>query len=367
MDQIPAAMDRHLDVIQCRKDGGILLGASGLTGRYWYGSLWYYSNPDGAPDVEKCTAGVQLEAGFREAVWLDDTKVLVGLDTGGIAIWELVDNLHTFVHLSGATEHDDLVTSVGVVSGGKKAVSCGADRCVKVWDLEHMHSTNTYRAHSDVVECVSCHPTEPALFLSCSADGSVFLWDTRKSRPVTDLGGFPPFVVPIARVDTSPLQHSPKQVVWQPESHNFAVGGECGQVVIKDTRKAVGATLSFSCHSRAVTKLSFSKDDPSLLASASEDCTAVVMSIDKETGRQIFRDTTHTDFVTGLSWQGSEKLFSCGWDSKVKKHCVSNCEQTSEDCVVVEMETDSIASESVKKIANISLVCNGNGAEVEST
>lgn len=35
-----------------------------------------------APDVEKCTAGVQLEAGFKEAVWLDDTKVLVGLDTG---------------------------------------------------------------------------------------------------------------------------------------------------------------------------------------------------------------------------------------------------------------------------------------------
>ena len=65
-------------------DGGILLGASGLTGRYWLGSLWYYANPDVAPDVEKCTAGVQLEAGFKEAVWLDDTKVLVGLDTGMI-------------------------------------------------------------------------------------------------------------------------------------------------------------------------------------------------------------------------------------------------------------------------------------------
>lgn len=63
-------------------DGGILLGASGLTGRYWLGSLWYYANPDAAPDVEKCTAGVQLEAGFQEAVWLDNTKVLVGLDTG---------------------------------------------------------------------------------------------------------------------------------------------------------------------------------------------------------------------------------------------------------------------------------------------
>jgi methylosome protein 50 len=63
-------------------DGGILLGASSLTGRYWYGSLWYYQNPQLAPDVEKCTAGVQLEAGLNDACWVDDTRVLVGLDTG---------------------------------------------------------------------------------------------------------------------------------------------------------------------------------------------------------------------------------------------------------------------------------------------
>jgi len=63
-------------------DGGILLGASNLTGRYWFGSLWYYDNPDSAPDVEKCTAGVQLEAGLSDAQWLSSSKVVVGLDTG---------------------------------------------------------------------------------------------------------------------------------------------------------------------------------------------------------------------------------------------------------------------------------------------
>ena len=63
-------------------DGGILLGASSLTGRYWLGSLWYYQQPEAAPDVEKCTAGVQLEAGLSDARWVDNTKVLVGLDTG---------------------------------------------------------------------------------------------------------------------------------------------------------------------------------------------------------------------------------------------------------------------------------------------
>lgn len=63
-------------------DGGLLLGASSLTGRYWYGSLWFYKSPEVAPDVEKCTAGVQLESGLHDACWVDSTRVLVGMDTG---------------------------------------------------------------------------------------------------------------------------------------------------------------------------------------------------------------------------------------------------------------------------------------------
>lgn len=32
--------------------------------------------------MEKCTAGVQLEAGISDLQWVDDTRVLVALDTG---------------------------------------------------------------------------------------------------------------------------------------------------------------------------------------------------------------------------------------------------------------------------------------------
>ncbi|KAL5009855.1 hypothetical protein ScPMuIL_012160 [Solemya velum] len=128
MEQIPAAMDRHMDVVRCRGDGGLLLGASSLSGRYWLGSLWYYETPEVAPDVEKCTGGVQLEAGLSDAQWADDTKVIVGLDTGGLAVWELTDDFHTFLHLHSAVSHDDIVTCVSVSVGSKKAVSAGADR-----------------------------------------------------------------------------------------------------------------------------------------------------------------------------------------------------------------------------------------------
>lgn len=59
-----------------------MLGASSLTGRYWYGSLWFYEIAAHGPDVEKCTAGVQLEAGIDDAIWIDQDKTLIGLDTG---------------------------------------------------------------------------------------------------------------------------------------------------------------------------------------------------------------------------------------------------------------------------------------------
>ena len=59
-----------------------MLGASCLTGQYWFGSLWFYKHPEQAPDVDSCTAGVQLEAGVGGAQWVDATHVLVGLDTG---------------------------------------------------------------------------------------------------------------------------------------------------------------------------------------------------------------------------------------------------------------------------------------------
>ncbi|XP_021344096.1 methylosome protein 50-like, partial [Mizuhopecten yessoensis] len=77
-----------------------------------------------------------------------------------------------------------------------------------------------------------------------------------------------------------PLQHSPKSVVWQPNSpHSFAVGDETGQIVVKDTRTSIGTPVTYTAHCRCVNRLEFSKDNPSLLASVSDDCEVVVTDI----------------------------------------------------------------------------------------
>ncbi|KAH3735735.1 methylosome protein 50-like [Dreissena polymorpha] len=314
MEQTPAAMDRHFEVIQYRKEGGVLLGASSLTGRYWFGSLWYYEDPEVAPDVDKCTAGVQLEAGLNDACWVDDKRVLVGMDTGGLALWELTDNLHTFIEQSSATEHDDLVSSVCVCASSGRFLSASHDRCIKVWDQETLRSINTYRAHAGVVHSVCSHPSIPEVFLSTSQDGTVCLWDTRKPKPVSKL-------------DKSPMRSAPTCIAWQPGVDNvYAVGSECGLLVFKDTRSAVTETISLRPHHRGITRVQFQPDKNSTLASVSEDCTVMVVDIAEEHPKQLYRSTQHSDFIRGLSWanDGSnvQKFITCGWDSRVFSHLV---------------------------------------------
>ncbi|XP_060582794.1 methylosome protein WDR77-like [Ruditapes philippinarum] len=311
MDQTPAVMDKHLEVVQCHKDGGILLGASSLTGRYWYGSLWYYQNPQLAPDVEKCTAGVQLEAGLNDACWVDDTRVLVGLDTGGVALWELTDNLHTFIQQSSATEHDNIVSSVCVCQDKKKVISASYDHSIRVWDLENFASVRRFKGHTDAIYCVRSHPTQPDLCLTASQDGSIFLWDLRKQKPAT-------------RLDKSPLSNIPTCVAWQPgEEHVYGVGSNSGHLVVRDTRAAVTESVSAKPHYRGINRIQFSPTQKNMLASVSEDCTAIVVDVSTDKPQQIYRCTSHTDFVKGVSWSGENTLITCGWDAQVCSHTIS--------------------------------------------
>ncbi|XP_067676675.1 methylosome protein WDR77-like [Haliotis asinina] len=325
MDQIPAAMDRQLDVVQCHRDGGLLLGASSLSGRYWLGSLWFYSNPALAPDVEKCTAGVQLEAGLQDATWADAATVVVGLDTGGVAVWGLVDDFHTFVLSQCAIEHDNIVSSISVSADGKTVISASYDNRIKVWDLSNLSSIHTYRAHSDIVWSVDCHPTEADMYLSCGHDKTVLLWDQRKPRPAS--------IIKCPR-----LQGAPTCSSWQPGSqHTAAIGSEVGQMVLMDIRMVADTVRAYTPHTRRVQRAEFCPAKPSLLASVGEDCGTVVAAVDDDSIASSYSVCSHSDFVQGLTWFGGDCLYTCGWDSQVVRHDLNDSKSNTTKAVVMDV------------------------------
>ncbi|XP_013400422.1 methylosome protein 50 [Lingula anatina] len=303
------AMDRHLEVLHVHQSGGLLIGAGSLTGRLWTGSFWFFDNPENAPDAEKCAVGMHVESGVTDLQWINDYLIISGYDSGGINIWKFTEDLQTVNPIYHAFEHDDMVKSLSVAQGGAAAVSGGYDCRIKVWDIEEQQSSNTFQGHSDAITCVACHPRDSSVFLSSSQDGNILLWDTRNPKPAQLIEKAPPSLI------TTCLS-------WQPDNEwEFAMGDEFGTIVGLDLRQSGTATYTLKPHTRSVHKVAFDTKRPNFLASVSEDCSVVVTELNPSGVREIYRDTSHTDFVRGVSWcQTTEFLYTCGWDSTVKSH-----------------------------------------------
>lgn len=216
-----------------------------------------------------------------------------------------------FSMLSSACEHDDMTASVSINSDVSHYLSASYDHGIKVWNTD-LTSLYTYRAHSDIVWDVQCHPTEPALFLSCSQDGKIVLWDVRESKPATCLpkcsSGF-----------------KPTCVQWQPNARNmYAVGDEGGHVSVQDLRMVVEKNVSYQSHNRVVTRLAFCPQRPSMLASIGEDCKAVATSVTSSSSSSLYESSEHTDCVRGLTWAGENMFLTSAWDGKILRHNVTN-------------------------------------------
>ncbi|PNI27397.1 WDR77 isoform 3, partial [Pan troglodytes] len=273
-----------------------------------------------APNEGFCSAGVQTEAGVADLTWVGERGILVASDSGAVELWELDENETLIVSKFCKYEHDDIVSTVSVLSSGTQAVSGSKDICIKVWDLAQQVVLSSYRAHAAQVTCVAASPHKDSVFLSCSEDNRILLWDTRCPKPASQIGCSAPGYLPTS-------------LAWHPQqSEVFAFGDENGTVSLVDT-KSTSCVLSSAVHSQCVTGLVFSphrldlsqpsppSDSVPFLASLSEDCSLAVLDSSLS---ELFRSQAHRDFVRDATWSplNHSLLTTVGWDHQVVHHIV---------------------------------------------
>lgn len=151
--------------------------------------------------------------------------------------------------------HQNAAQAVAYVTTerGPRLASGGADRTVKLWNLDTLDRVRTYRGHKDYITALAFSP-DGKLLASASLDGNIRLWSTGSGRAQRRLYGHR------GRVGS---------LSFAPDGKTLASGGADGQLRVWDVSR--GRTLrTLTGHAGAVNAVSFAPDG-ARIASAGAD------------------------------------------------------------------------------------------------
>jgi serine/threonine protein kinase len=237
---------------------------------------------------------IDLDNGPATAVALFGNRALTGHATGEIVLWDLdrAEKLSTFkrneaavwslafagrpdrfaasghdwkvalwdtanaagpVHVIDAHESAAQAVAYGMSPQGPLLASGGADKIVKLWNLDTLDPLRTYRGHKDFVTALAFTPSGKTL-ASASLDGAIRLWSASSSRLQRRLYGHRGRVNGLA---------------FSPAGDALASAGDDGQLRVWDAGR--GRTLrTILGHTGAIKAVGFSPDGERI-ASAGED------------------------------------------------------------------------------------------------
>ncbi|WP_333793769.1 protein kinase domain-containing protein [Hyphomicrobium sp.] len=151
--------------------------------------------------------------------------------------------------------HESAAQAVAYVTTerGPRLASGGADKLVKLWNLDTLDRMRTYRGHKDFITAVAFSPDGKHL-ASASLDGAIRIWSPGSGRALRRLYGHRGRVGSLA---------------FSPDGKTLASSGSDGQLRIWDVAR--GRTIrTLTGHGGAVNAASFAPDGEHI-ASAGED------------------------------------------------------------------------------------------------
>jgi WD40 repeat protein/serine/threonine protein kinase len=169
-----------------------------------------------------------------------------------VALWD-VANTAGPVQVIDAHENAAQALAFSVSPQGPLLASGGADKTVKLWNLDTFDHVRTYRGHTDFVTALAFSPSGRTL-ASSGLDGTVRIWSTTSSRVLRRLYGHHGRVSALA---------------FAPSGETLASAGVDGQLRIWDINRGRTARTIVG-HTGAVMAVGFSPDGERI-ASAGQD------------------------------------------------------------------------------------------------
>ena len=221
-----------------------------------------------------------------------------------VRLWDL----QTYKQLAVIPAHDREVMSVHFSHDGRKLITGSQDRTAKIWDVASLLVPDKLEGHTDHILSVAFSPDSRKL-ATAGRDRTVKLWDAETGKLLHTMHGH---------------QHDIFTVAFSPSGDRIATGSEDLTVRIWDTAtgKQIRELNGFTRRLRAV---AFSPDGKLLAIGCDYRDKLVgvddrlIRILDATTYRELAIFKGHTDEVVSLDFSPDGKTLASGsWDGTVK-------------------------------------------------
>uniref|UniRef100_A0A2P2HZU8 Pre-mRNA-processing factor 17 n=1 Tax=Hirondellea gigas TaxID=1518452 RepID=A0A2P2HZU8_9CRUS len=264
-----------------------------------------------------------------------------------VKIWEVYNERRCLRTYMG---HKQAVRDIAFDNDGKRFLSCGYDRYIKLWDTETGECISRF-TNRKIPYCVKFNPAEDKqdLFVAGTSDKKIVCWDTRTGEVVQEYDRHLGAVNSITFIDENrrfvstsddkslrvwewdipvdfkyiadPTMHSMPAVTQSPNKKWLACQSMDNKIVIFSAldRFKMNRKKTFTGHMVAgyACNLDFSPD-MSYLISGDADGKAYVW--DWKTTKLYQKWKAHNDVCIGILWHPHEtsKIATAGWDGLIK-------------------------------------------------
>lgn len=229
------------------------------------------------------TAGVD-----SVCVSADGKRILSGGEDRTVRLWDLA----TGAELRRFDGHSQLVRSVAFLPDGRRLVSGSFDRTVRIWDAQTGQQLHGLTGHRDQVWSVSALPDGKRV-VSASFDKTVRVWDIDSGQQVGMLQ----------------LEQPVCSVAALPDGRHVLCGDKAGIVQLWDLDKS-SLVRRFEGHTDHIKGLAVSPEGRRALSAGAMDGTARLW--DLQTGKELRRFEGHGDWAHGGAFSRDGKLALTG-------------------------------------------------------